>query len=300
MTIAVRDRIFRNAVVFALMLSLGAPRSWAWGREGHRLTALVAEQFLTPAAKAQIAELLHGETLADVASWADDYRTGHAETAKWHFVDMPSAAAAYDRDRDCPVSPDPKSPWRDCVTDRILYFEGQLADTTLSPRDRATALKFLVHFIGDVHQPFHTVGEARGGNDVKVFFLGSPQCGTRPCNLHAVWDDSIIEDQGMNDTRYLAHLLEEIKANHWEEKYSGGDPVSWTNASHHYAVLAEVPNGTMLSRQYVTEETKVVDAELALGGLRLAHVLNRILGAAPEGTGLHARPTEPPAAPQQP
>jgi hypothetical protein len=270
-------RVVQHVVVCAMVLSVATPRSWAWGREGHRLTALVAEQYLTRDARLQIAELLHGETLADVASWADEYRKEAPETAGWHFVDIPGTAEKFDRDRDCPVSAtDPKSPWRDCVTDRILYFEGRLADTSLSAKDRAMALKFLVHFIGDIHQPFHALGDARGGNQTKVTFLGSQQCGTSACNLHAVWDEAIIEEQGLDDKKYTTRLLEEIKQNNWE-RLSGGDPVAWANASHHYAVLAEAPNGAMLMRDYVTEEAKVVDAELALGGLRLAQVLNGIL-----------------------
>jgi len=276
-----RTRTWRSIVVFALVVLIATPRSWAWGREGHRLTALVAEQYLTPEARAQIAELLHNQSLADIASWADDYRRDHSETAKWHFVDIPGSATAFDRDRDCPASAsDPKSPWRDCATDRILYFEGQLGDATLSPQVRATALKFLVHLIGDIHQPFHALGDARGGNETRVFFLGSPQCGTGACNLHAVWDDAIIEDQGLNEKKYLARLLAEIKENNWE-RFSNGDPVAWANASHHYAVQAEVASGAMLNRDYVNREAKVVDGELALGGLRLAAVLNRILGTPP-------------------
>ena len=279
------NRIARSLVVAALVISLGAPKSWAWGREGHRLTALVAEQFLTAATKAQIAELLHGESLADVAPWADDYRTEHAETAPWHYVDIPGTASTYDRNRDCPAPvADPKSKWHDCVTDRVLYFESQLADTTLSPKDRGNALKFLVHFIGDLHQPFHAIGDDRGGNGVKVTFLGSTQCGTGPCNLHAVWDSSLLESKGLNEKKYLAALLEEIKTNKWE-RYAGGEPVAWTNASHHYAVLAQAPNGAMLMRDYLGEESKIVDAELAIGGLRLATVLNRILGAAADTPG---------------
>jgi hypothetical protein len=269
-------QVVRNALVCAMMLSVATPRSWAWGREGHRLTALVAEEYLTRDARLQIAELLHGETLADVASWADEYRKVASETAKWHYVDIPGTAEKFDRDRDCPVSADKNSPWRDCVTDRILYFESRLADTSLDPRERAMALKFLVHFIGDVHQPFHAIGDARGGNQIRVTFLGSQQCGTSLCNLHSVWDDAIIEEQSLNDKKYTARLLEEIKQNNWE-RFAGGDPVAWANASHHYAVLAEAPNGAMLMRDYLTEETRVVDAELALGGLRLAHVLNAIL-----------------------
>jgi hypothetical protein len=277
--VALRPRLRLKLGVGALLFCMATLHSWAWGREGHRLTALVAEQYLTPQTKAQIASLLHGETLEDVAPWADEYRTDHPETAKWHFVDIPSTAETFDRNRDCPVPEnDPKSPWRDCVTDRILYFEGRLGDTSLSETERATALKFVVHFIGDVHQPFHALGDDRGGNNISVTFLGSAMCGSYRCNLHGVWDDSIIEAQGLNEKKYTGKLLQEIKDNNWE-RMAGGEPTAWANISHHYAVEALAPNGAFLSREYVTEESKIVDAQLALGGLRLARALNRILGA---------------------
>jgi hypothetical protein len=278
------ERAMRGVAIGALLLCVGVQLSWAWGREGHRLTALVAEQYLTPEAKSQVALLLGRETLADVAPWADAYRQEHPETGKWHFVDIPMAEAKFDRNRDCPVSQmDPKSPWRDCVTDRILYFEGRLGDDSLSIKERAFALKFLVHLIGDIHQPFHALGDARGGNGIAVSFLGSSRCDSYNCNLHGVWDDMLIEEQGLNEKKYTERLLQEIKDNQWE-RLAGGEPTTWANISHHYAVEALVPNGALITHEYVAEESKVVDAQLALGGLRLARVLNRIL-TAPEAPG---------------
>ena len=303
-------RAVRNISLGLMLFSIAAPRSWAWGREGHRLTALVAEQYLTPETRAQVAELLAAdskdkESLAEIAPWADEYRVDHPETGKWHYVDIPKADATFDRQRDCPVSTtDPKSPWRDCVTDRILYFEGRLGDTTLPLKERAIALKFLVHFIGDIHQPFHAMGDDRGGNNISVSFLVSPTCGPYKCNLHGIWDDSIIEDQNLSEKKYTERLLQEIKDNHWE-RLSGGEPTTWANISHHYAVLAYAPNGALITHEYVAEESKVVDAELAIGGLRLAHVLNRILGTPePPAEGQPARtpmpkPSDPSSAPQQ-
>jgi hypothetical protein len=289
-------KMMRGVVAGALMLCIGVQLSWAWGREGHRLTALVAEQYLTPQAKSQVAQLLGRDTLADVAPWADTYREEHPETGKWHFVDIPSTEAKFDRNRDCPVSQaDPKSPWRDCVTDRILYFEGRLGDESLSTKERAIALKFLVHFMGDVHQPFHALGDARGGNGIAVSFLGSSRCDSYNCNLHGVWDDMIIEEQGLNEKKYTERLLQEIKDNQWE-RMAGGEPTTWANISHHYAVEAMAPNGALITHEYVAEESKVVDAQLALGGLRLARVLNRILATpeAPAAPETHPGPVSQP------
>jgi hypothetical protein len=274
----VGQRMVRHVLLGTLLLGSLTPQSWAWGREGHRLTALVAEHYLTPETQAAVAELLKKESLAEVAPWADTYRQDHPETGPWHYVDIPAAETKFDRNRDCPVSAsDPKSPWRDCVTDRILYFEGRLGDDSLPPEQRAIALKFLVHLIGDIHQPFHAMGDDRGGNNITVDFLGSSVCGSYKCNLHGVWDDMIIEEQGLNEKKYTDRLLQEIQDNHWE-RMNGGSPTVWAEVSHHYAVEAMVPNGALITHEYVAEEAKVVDAELALGGLRLARVLNRILG----------------------
>jgi len=289
-------RSIRGVLIGVLMLCMGAQLSWAWGHEGHRLTALVAEQYLTPAAKAQVAQLLGNDTLADVAPWADSYRKDHPETGPWHFVDIPKAAATFDRMRDCPVSKaDPKSPWRDCVTDRILYFEGRLGDESLSPEDRTFALKFLVHLIGDVHQPFHAVGDDRGGNDIAVSFLGTSMCDSYNCNLHGVWDNMLIEEEGLSEKQYTEKLLKEIKDNQWE-RLAGGEPTTWANISNHYAVEAMAPNGALITKEYVQAESKVVDAQLALAGLRIAHVLNRILVA----PAAQAAPTVSPKVTRQP
>lgn len=274
-----RNRLLCGVIAAVLVLCGGVQPSWAWGHEGHRLTALVAEHYLTPEAKAQIADLLGKETLADVAPWADEYRHEHPETGPWHYVDIPRAEDQFDRKRDCPVSKtDPTSPWRDCVTDRILYFEGRLGDTSLSTAERATALKFLVHFIGDIHQPFHAIGDDRGGNGIAVVFLGSTVCGNYNCNLHGVWDDDLIEHQELSEAKYTDRLLKEIEDNHWE-RLAGGEPTAWANLSHRYAIQAWLPSGALITPQYVAEESKVVDAQLALAGLRLARVLNRILVA---------------------
>ena len=92
-----------------------------------------------------------------------------------------------------------------------------------------------MHFIGDIHQPFHALGDDRGGNDIPVAFLGSSVCGTYNCNLHGVWDDMIIDEQGLSEKKYTDRLLQEIKDNHWE-RMAGGEPTTGPTSPHHYAV----------------------------------------------------------------
>ena len=100
------------------------------------------------------------------------------QTSYWHYLNIPPDASGYDRDRDCPRQPGVEAGsrndrWRDCVVDRIAYWEERLGDPKLDRADRATALKFIVHFIGDLHQPFHALGVGRGGNDVNVRVFGA-------------------------------------------------------------------------------------------------------------------------------
>jgi hypothetical protein len=264
----------------ALLLCVATPQSWAWGREGHRLTALVADNYLTPETRAAVQDLLGKQSMADVASWADEYRQQHPETGGWHFADTPKGEATYNRDRDCPVSPDTTSKARDCVVDRIVYFEQRLGDKTLTHDQRAEALKYLIHFLGDIHQPLHMIGDARGGNDISVSFMGSNQCGSYKCNLHGVWDETLIEHHDMKEKQYVAYLLSDIQEHDWE-KLAGGTPFQWANTSHQYAVNAFAPNGALITTEYYNEEIKVVDSQLSLGGLRLARVLNTILSGQP-------------------
>jgi len=278
--------VYLTLTLILVLPLITVPRAaYGWGREGHRLTALVAEQYLTPQTRAEVTRLLGNQSMADVAPWADDYRSSHPETAPWHFVDIPSTASHFDRDRDCPVpAKDPASFWHDCITDRILEFEQVLGNTALTDAERAQALRFLIHFIGDIHQPFHALGDERGGNGISVSVLGSVYCGTHHCNLHGVWDDELIEQHGLKEQKFAAMLIDKIQQNHWE-RFDGGDPVAWAEASHRYAVQALAPNNAILPRDYIETEEKIVDAQLAMGGLRLAHVLNQILGGATNPAG---------------
>jgi len=274
--------IVKKIFAALLLFFVAVQYCYSWGPEGHRLTALVAQDHLTPLAAENVRYLLGKESLADVASWADEYRKDHRETARWHYVDIPGAQHTYNRLRDCPLPEgDPESQWRDCVVDRIGYFEEQLRSPDTNKKQKAIALKFLVHLIGDIHQPFHAIGDARGGNDIHVVFLGTTQCGERSlCNLHGIWDEGLLEHRNRNEKKYLALLHSEILENGWDKK-SGGDPVAWANASHLYAQDAFVSNGAFIPETYYDTEIRIVDQQLALGGLRLAEVLNEVFATPP-------------------
>jgi hypothetical protein len=258
----------------------------AWGGQGHRLVGRIAADRLTPVAKQNVAWLLDGQTLAGVSSWADSLTSDQVQTSYWHYLNIPPDASGYDRDRDCPkqpgVAPGSRSDrWRDCVVDRIAYWEERLGDDQLDRADRATALKFVVHFIGDLHQPFHALGVGRGGNDVKVRVFGAANCGGDsnkpvPCNLHSVWDSRLIARRSLDDDAYLAELKRLIDGKRFGS-LPAGTPAQWAEQSFRLAKEALVKPDTNIDEGYYRRHITVIDERLALGGVRLAAVLNRVL-----------------------
>jgi S1/P1 Nuclease len=155
----------------------------AWGPEGHAMVADIAEAHLTTVAAADVAQLLALEghhDLVEIASWADAIRPTRKDTADWHFVDIPLTESSYDPDRDCAGG--------NCVVAKILDFTKILANPSVDPQARLEALKCVVHFVGDVHQPLHAENHGdRGGNDIHLTYYG------KSTNLHSIWDGAIIE-----------------------------------------------------------------------------------------------------------
>jgi hypothetical protein len=252
----------------------------AWGTQGHRLVARIAENHLTTTARRAVRNLLGSDRMPDVASWADQNHDGNTQT--WHYVNMPREASTYNRDRDCPTRGGIDSRggrWRDCVVDRILYNQQRLTDSSLSRSGRATALKFLIHLVGDVHQPFHTVAEDRGGNAVEVSAFGSTECGARgdlACNLHGVWDGTLLAHRRLNDGKYIDALESLIRDRRLESK-AGGTPADWAKESHDLARTVSVSNHGTIDEAYYRRTIAIVDERLALAGLRLATLLNNAL-----------------------
>jgi len=274
---------FTTLVLLFVLAIAGSTRVHAWGAQGHRLVALLAAERLTPAARGNVAWLLGAQSLADVSSWADRYVDANYQTFYWHFLNIPPEATSYDRERDCPRQPGVEpggrgDTWRDCAVDRILYHKARLADTTLDRADRAIALKFLVHFVGDLHQPFHALGVGHGGNDIPVSVFGSETCGSYPCNLHGVWDGSLIAHRNLDGVRYLSALSGLIRQNGWEARPAGG-PAEWAMQSHDAGNAALLPSHGVVDEAYYRAQIPIVDQRLALGGLRLAALLNEVLTA---------------------
>ncbi len=220
--------IIQRAGIFACLLffavvSLPAPAR-AWGCEGHQVVALLAERHLNPHALAMAKQILSdvpidptlsryckpgaNNPLADASTWPDDMRGQRPETAPWHYVDIPLGTTHREVEKFC----DPKE---GCVTRAITEELATLRSKDSNPKDRADALRFLIHFVGDLHQPLHgATNNDQGGNCVPVAFFDmqpqqrNPQTESYAPNLHAVWDTNILEKAtaGMTVDQVVADL----------------------------------------------------------------------------------------------
>jgi len=258
-----------TTLLVILGVALVPPSAWGWGREGHQIVAAVAEDHLDETTKVMIQSRIGNNHLYSIATWADDIRKERHDTAPWHYVDIP-LGGRYDANRDCP-------PPNSCVVIKIADFVKILTDKQASRDERAEALKFVVHFVGDIRQPMHAVGEAKGGNGVHVTFLESSSCGHYNCNLHGVWDSDLIEHTGLTREEYARHE-EELIGMDKLEALAGGTPEQWANDSLTLAQAAWVTDGTDLNEGYYDKQIKVVERQLALAGLRLAKLLNDSIG----------------------
>jgi len=155
-----------------------------------------------------------------------------------------------------------------------------LADGNAQELDRLIALMFIVHFVGDLHQPLHAIEEGRGGNDVKLKAFGDEKCGNYPCNLHGAWDYTLMEHAGYSEEEYTRHLDSLIAVNHWDQRPTG-TAEDWANESHRDCAAIWVPAGSNLDEAYYQAHIGLLDKRLAMAGLRLAGLLNDTLGKIP-------------------
>ena len=274
----------KQIAAIVTLLAFSFSQLWAWGPKGHAIIADIASSRLSPVTKKNIRLLLGNQSLASISNWADDVRKDRPETFGWHFVDIPKDAPGFSEERDC-YRPQDKAPaaqtdHHNCIVDRIELFRQVLADENASRKDRTEALEFLVHFVGDIHQPLHGIDEARGGNDIQVTVFGSDQCGNYPCNLHGAWDYSLIDHASYSEGRYVRRLNSLIRNNHLDSK-AGGRPEDWANESHAQAVQVLDEHATSIDEAYWQANISLLDERLALAGIRLAALLNDTLGKIP-------------------
>jgi nuclease S1 len=259
-------------LALALVLLLIPSSLHAWAREGHEIIAILAEQRLHPDVRDAVVALLEGTTFVEAASWADKVR--NQQTAPWHYVNMDLTETEYDAARVCPQD--------QCVIGQIERFRRVLARADGDVRKRQNALKYLIHLVGDLHQPLHAGQNAdHGGNDVPVEFIGEtidPYSQT-PWNLHAVWDSGILEVRDRDAHHYAERLNAWLHAQP-AGVFQDGSVVDWAMESHDIARdhVYVLPEDGKLGEEYYRANVPVVDQQLAKAGVRLATLLNDALG----------------------
>jgi len=246
----------------------------AWGASGHSIVAEIAQRRLEAGVAGKLRDLLGGNvSLGSLASWADDETHAHPSVSKsrWHYVDIPRDAMSYDAARDCKETTD-----GDCIIAAIARFRAALKDRTLANDKRVEALMYLVHFLGDLHQPMHCAehNDDQGGNFVFVSFFG------QPTSLHALWDTGLIDHTVFNWGAYVRRLDTDWFPGKDVAALQRGEPADWANEAHKAAV--EVPyalpvRSHSLSGDYYQKALVVHDRQLASAGVRLARILNEAL-----------------------
>jgi hypothetical protein len=267
----------KAGIFFALWVSIVAPvPTFAWGPTGHEVIAYIAQDNLSPTAMKKVGEVLSkGDDLASVSNWADHIRNYRRETAQWHYIDLPvrKNITAEDETDYCPNN--------DCVLNQVQIEEGVLANSESNKGDQAEALKFLIHFVGDLHMPLHCADDSdRGGNEKKVRFM------KRRMNLHALWDH-LIEKKSDEDPRELAIGLEKDITPEEKAAWVAGTEKDWALESYLIAkntiyvgmeAGAQDYSSNELGNAYYKKMRPIVNVQLEKAGIRLAHILNDIYG----------------------
>ncbi|WP_291844897.1 S1/P1 nuclease [Maricaulis sp.] len=279
--------LFLRALAVAGLLSvfIMPTPALAYGRDGHRIVCDLAYRYLSDETRAEVDRLvaqdMQFDNFRDVCSWADEVRgSTHRHTAPWHYINQ---------DRSDPHV-DPEDCAEDgCITSAIDLHAGVFADRSRSDADRLEALKFLAHWMGDIHQPLHVSIEGdRGGNDINVLWRGE-----RHTNLHRVWDSEILLDYMAETWPYLAEedrwqpLVEELAADiplTGVDVYASLTPIAWAQESHDIVrsrgfayYWANADQLIEPGEAYYARNLPVTMQRLKQGGVRLAGLLNQLV-----------------------
>jgi hypothetical protein len=300
-------QLARHQMIFLIFCSvLWEPHSVrAWGDEGHAVVALIAEHYLQPQVRERVRALLDADrsglvtdtSMASEAAWADRFRDSDRDgtrvrydaTKKWHYVDLeldsPDLTRACGARGSLPAgTPASQGPASDCVVDKINQFERELRDPQTTEDERRVALQFLLHFVGDVHQPLHASDDGdEGGNRKQVETRGWPAA-----SLHHYWDVEFVSSLGAEPRVVAERLLRHISARD-VQSWQQGNADEWALES--YALAKRVAYGMLspptghhryrLSAGYVQTAIETVQSQLMRAGVRLAALLNRVLADAP-------------------
>lgn len=272
-----------------VILVLLPVRTAAWGNRGHQVIARIATARLSVSARQAIAELLQpGETLESISTWADDIKAQRPETRSWHFVLIPLGNSRYSR-TDCGRG-------ETCIIDAIAQQTAILKDTDKGSGERAEALKYLVHLIGDLHQPFHVSTNNNppdlGANRVRVTSLSG-----RATNLHEVWDTDLVEYglklSAKSVGEYATKINKKFSQGSTGQSSRGGfistqgSVTDWALETHKLPwgayyftngefMVADAKRSWRLDQPYYDKNVPVVELQLLRAGTRLAKVLNDI------------------------
>jgi hypothetical protein len=238
--------------------AIASQSALAWGDFGHRLVARLAYLKLEPAARSGVDSLLGGgvEAFIDASLWADRSKAGRPNTVPWHYVNIPLEADGYDRARDCPKS--------NCIVEKLEQYLEVLKSSTATKPEKREALRFVLHFVADIHQPLRCADhDDRGGTDVVLVWE------KKTTNLREVWDHYVL-------TNTLTQLT---------DLAGDGTVVDWCNESHEISrrvVYEGLPaHGASVSQAYIDIARQVAADRLARAAARLAMVLNETFAAVP-------------------
>ncbi|MBS1752246.1 MAG: S1/P1 nuclease [Bacteroidetes bacterium] len=265
MTTFFQRLILTTLFVFLLFSQYG----FAWGLTGHRVIAEIAQRHLDTKARKVLKELIGNQSLAYWANWADFVKSDSTfrYASRWHYVDLPPYM-----EKDTFVSA-LKALSGENLFSQIPVLEEMVKNKSLSTDQRSFALKYLIHLLGDLHQPLH-VGrdEDQGGNKIKLTWFG------KPTNLHIVWDELLIDFQQWSYTEYATVL--DIADKTTVAQLQSGNLEDWFYESHVLSdkIYDNTQPDSKLSYRYNYLFVQDLNDQLLKGGLRLARILNELLG----------------------
>ncbi|MGN6396544.1 MAG: S1/P1 nuclease [Mucilaginibacter sp.] len=257
-----RNRLLINLSIIATTIAL-----ISWGVAGHRTVAAVAERHLTPNVKSVLLAYLKGQNIEDVSTWADEVRNQaeYKNTDKWHYLNLP-IGLTYARFVEAVQGQNTEN-----IYTAILKSEHVLSHTDNPPKVRIEALKFLIHLVGDAHQPMHVSRkEDKGGNTIQVRF------DNKGTNLHSLWDSKLIEHEHLSDADLIGAC---DKATPQEVKdWQSVDPMVWLWESYQISseLYKEAESSANIDEAYYNKWIQVIHKRINQAGIRLAGELNRI------------------------
>mgnify|MGYP003575844098 CR=1 FL=1 len=288
-----RNTLLKLVATFLLLTFTSS--AYAWGPTGHRVVAEIAQRHLTRAARFKVSTLLDGQTLADVANWPDELRSDPRfdKYKPLHYATVKDGIASYRDSEKAPcgdvvVAIDAFTAFLRTGSRQSLYAVKALTDKSdgtgsdacnpqeTEPMTPAQALSFLVHLMGDLHQPLHVGGADMGGNSVKVNWMDRWST-----NLHSTWDDEMVDFERFDYTQYARFLDRASKAD--QRRWVSGNTIAYADEAvamrpkvYEFPDDSGTPEVHRISYKYTGAQRDRMRQQLLKGGLRLAGVINSI------------------------